>query len=96
MVDNWLKICSIAFKSKQEIIDFKENVFKFKTFRFKETNKGYMIIWNINTLNAFTVSRLEINNNILTDVIEINPNDGDISNQNYVPKNLIFENSKPY
>ncbi len=96
MLDNWLKISLIAFKSKSNIFEEKRNTFEFKVFKFKGTSKGFMIIWNIETLNAFTISRMEVDEKILVEVIELDMKVEDSNESKYIPQSLIFEDSKPY
>ncbi|WP_452602773.1 hypothetical protein [Pontimicrobium sp. MEBiC06410] len=96
MLDNWLKISLKAFKSKDDFFEEKSNKFEFKVFKFEGTNNGFMIIWNIETLNAFTISRIQIDETILVKVIELDVKAESSNHLKYIPENLIFEDSKPY
>jgi len=100
METNWLKISLVALKSRNNSFEFKNNIYKFKIFKFKESNYGFMIIWNVKTLNAFSVSRMEINDTIMGEVNEIDItieyNDSNFKTLYNIPTGLIFENSKPY
>jgi hypothetical protein len=95
-IEKWLKISLIALKGKVNIIEFENNKFEFKIFKYKElNNKGTFIIWNLNRLNAFSIMSININESILAEVIEISLHSD--SNLRFgMPENLIFENSKPY
>ncbi|WP_452602774.1 hypothetical protein [Pontimicrobium sp. MEBiC06410] len=97
MLNNWLKISLKAFKSKDDFFEEKSNKFEFKVFKFEGTNNGFMIIWNIKTLNAFTVSRMKVGKNILVDVIDVDSENRDSLNKlGYLPENLVFEGASPY
>ncbi|MEW7280851.1 hypothetical protein ABW636_19850 [Aquimarina sp. 2201CG1-2-11] len=96
MLDNWLKISLVALKSKTDNFIANGNNFKFRIFKFKNSSNGFMTIWNSETLNAFTISRMKITTEILTDVIELDMDTYNPDDQNYLPENLVFEDSKPY
>ncbi|WP_445456092.1 hypothetical protein [Flavobacterium sp. HNIBRBA15423] len=100
MVTNWLKISLLALKTEGNILEFNKNIFKFKLFKFRGSTNGYMMIWNVKTLHAFTISRMEINETIVGEVNEIDMaieyNDSNFKTLYDIPHDLIFENSKPY
>ncbi|CAL2094444.1 hypothetical protein [Tenacibaculum sp. 190524A05c] len=58
-----------------------------------------MIIWNVKTLNAFHISRMEIKNSVKTKIFQIEGSDvTEDENKAYgIPNNLRYSiNSKPY
>lgn len=93
MLNKWLEIALKALKAEGNSFKEKNHEFQFQVFKLKNTNIGYMIIWNSNTLNAFTISRLEIDDTILVEIIEV---DGENNDNQFITKDLIFEDSKPY
>ncbi|CAL2065564.1 hypothetical protein [Tenacibaculum sp. 190524A05c] len=88
-----------ALQIEENKLSIANQNFEFRVFQFKNTDYGYMIIWNIKTLNAFHISRMEINNSIKTKIFQI---EGSVikedENKAYgIPNNLRYSiNSKPY
>jgi hypothetical protein len=96
MENKWFEVSLFALKSRNNIFKVNNSIFEFRVFKFKGSDNGFMTIWNRDTLNAFTVSRMVITEKILVNIIELDMDAYAPDNQYYLPKKLIFENSKPY
>lgn len=98
-IKKWVDVSLKALQIEENKLSIANQNFEFRVFQFKNTDYGYMIIWNIKTLNAFHISRMEINNSIKTKIFQIEGTDitEDENKKFEIPNNLQYsKNSKPY
>ncbi|TYA74217.1 hypothetical protein [Seonamhaeicola marinus] len=64
--DNWITVLNEirTTKGKFKPIDINENRYDFYVVKVTEEMMGYMIVWNVNTLNAVHISRMKITEDI--------------------------------
>jgi hypothetical protein len=60
--DNWIKVLSEIDKTKgkEKPLLVNNNVYDFNIYGIKKRMVGYMIVWNVKSLKAIHISRMEI------------------------------------
>ncbi len=60
--DNWIKVLSEINKTEGKIkpLFVDNNFYNFNIYGIRSRKVGYMVVWNVNSLKALHISRMEI------------------------------------